>query len=106
MPIPDDAELDALISHLAGPLSPSDRETFRLAAQAALACVSCWGEGAVYRTVAALQREYFAPLDDRRTAWDISQELPRSSKLAAAAPIGADDPRTGARDRRRLKLVG
>jgi hypothetical protein len=92
MPIPDDADPDVLISRLAGPLSPPDRETFRRAAETALARVSCWGEGAIYRTVAALQREYFAPLDDRRTAWDISQELPRNSKLAAAAPIGVDDP--------------
>jgi hypothetical protein len=103
MPIPDDADPETLISHLCGPLSPTDRSAFRRAAEDALKRVTCWGEGAVYRAVALLQREYFAPLDDRRAGWDISQELPRSSKLAAAAPIGADDPRTGGRDRHRLR---
>jgi len=55
------------------------------------------GEGAVYRAVAALQRAYFNPPNDRRLSWDISQELPRGSKLTKAAPIGRDDPRCVAR---------
>jgi hypothetical protein len=45
--------------------------------------------------VAALQRAYFNPPNDRRMSWDISQELPRGSKLTKAAPIGRDDPRCG-----------
>lgn len=87
MPISDDVDPDALISRLAGPLSPPDREAFRRAAEDALARVPCWGEGAVYRTVAALQRNYFIPLDADRAGWDISQELSRASKLKAAPAI-------------------
>jgi hypothetical protein len=52
MPMPDDADPDALISRLAGPLSPPDRAAFRRAAEDALTRVPCWGEGAVYRAVA------------------------------------------------------
>ena len=93
----DDADPDALISRLAGPLLPSDRAAFRRAAEDALTRVPCWGEGAVYRAVAALQRAYFNPPNDRRMSWDISQELPRGSKLTKAVPIGRDDPRCVAR---------
>ena len=97
MSIPDDADPEALISRLAGPLSPPDRAAFRRAAEDALTRVPCWGEGAVYRAVAALQRAYFNPPNDRRMSWDISQELPRGTKLTKAAPIGRDDPRCGRR---------
>ena len=89
MSLSDDADAETLISHLAGPLSPSDREAFRRAAEEALTRVPCWGEGAVYRAVAALQRAYFIPLDDRRARWDIEDELAhlRRSKLANGPPI-------------------
>src|SRR5262249_8120843 len=40
-----------------------------------------------------LQRAFFDPPNDRRMSWDISQELPRGSKLTNAVPIGRDDPR-------------
>jgi hypothetical protein len=93
----DDADPDALISRLAGPLSPPDRAAFRGAAEDALTRIPCWGEGAVYRAVAALQRAYFSPPDAHRTSWDIAQELPRGSKLTNAVPIGRDDPRCVAR---------
>jgi hypothetical protein len=53
----NDLDPDALISRLAGPLSPPARAAFRAAAEDALARVPCWGEGAVYRAVAGLQRE-------------------------------------------------
>ncbi len=86
MPISDDADADVLISRLSGPLAPVDRVAFRRAAEEALARVPCWGEGAVYRAVAALQRNYFVPLDDYRARWDIEQEL-RRSKLRDAPPI-------------------
>lgn len=86
MSIPDDADPDALISRLAGPLAPPDREAFRRAAEDALARVPCWGEGAIYRAVAVLQRSYFIPPDDYRAAWDISQDA-RVSKLTQAPPI-------------------
>ena len=57
-----------LIARLAGPLSPH------------------WGEGAVYRAVAGLQRAFFDPPSDGRAHWDIEQEL-RPTKLKSAPPI-------------------
>jgi hypothetical protein len=86
LPISDDADPDILISRLAGPLAPADRDAFRRAAEAALARVPCWGEGAIYRAVAVLQRDYFVPPDNSRASWDISQEAHRS-KLTQAPPI-------------------
>jgi hypothetical protein len=86
VPISDDIDSDALISRLAGPLLPADRGAVRRVAEDALARVPCWGEGAVYRAVAGLQRDYFQPPDDRRAAWDVVQE-PRISKLANGPPI-------------------
>jgi len=50
--------------------------------------VPCMGEGAVYRAVAVLQRNYFVPPDDYRAHWDIADEISsRPSKLKAAPPI-------------------
>jgi hypothetical protein len=51
-----DLDPEPLISRLAGPLSPADRQAFREAALDALT-VPCAGEGSVYRAVAALQRQ-------------------------------------------------
>jgi hypothetical protein len=106
MSIPDDADPDVLISRLAGGLAPADRAAFRRAAEHALEQLPCAGEGLAYRTVAVLWRSYFHP--PTHTAWDIEHELAslRRSKLANGPPVGVDDPRTGGRDRRRLKLVG
>jgi hypothetical protein len=87
MSITDDLDSDALISRLAGPLSPPNRAAFRAAAEDALTRLSCQGEGSIYRVLASLQRSFFSPPDFRRAAWDISQELPRGSKLANAPPI-------------------
>jgi len=81
---PDDVE--QLISRLAGPLSPRDRVAFRRAAEDALTRVPCWGEGAVYRAVAGLQRAFRNPPTDGRAHWDIEQEL-RPSKLRDAPAI-------------------
>ena len=79
---------DALIARLARPLtSAADREAFRAAARDALSRVPCWGEGAVYRAVASLQRGFRDPPTDGRAHWDIEQDLARSSKLKAAAAI-------------------
>jgi hypothetical protein len=86
VPFFDDADPDTLISRLAGPLAPADRVAFRRAAEDALSRVPCWGEGAVYRAVAVLQRQYFIPPDDRRAAWDIEQDC-RPSKLTQGPPI-------------------
>jgi hypothetical protein len=49
--------------------------------------VPCWGEGAVYRAVASLQRAFFDPPADGRAHWDIGQELAHASKLKAAPAI-------------------
>ena len=82
MSISDDACPDLLISRLAGPLAPDARRAFRVAAEDALARVPCWGEGAAYRAVAALQRAYFDPPAVHPTGWDSGRE-PRSKLLAA-----------------------
>jgi hypothetical protein len=83
----DDVDPDVLISRLAGPLTPDVRPAFRQAAEAALACVHCAGEGAFYRAVAPLQRAYFHPPTFERAGWDVSQEIARPSKLRAAPAI-------------------
>jgi hypothetical protein len=83
----DDVDPDILICRLAGPLCPSVRPAFRQAAEAALACVPCQGEGIVYRTIAPLQRKFFDPPDDHRAMWDITHES-HSSKLIHAPPLG------------------
>jgi hypothetical protein len=106
MPVLDDVDPDALISRLSGPLSPPDRVAFRRAAEHAVWALPCAGEGLVYRTISAIWRGYFHP--PRYTEWDIADEIAGlcQSKLVNRPPIGADDPRTGARDRKRLRLVG
>ena len=83
MPISDDADPDILISRLAGPLAPADRDAFRRAAEEALTRVPCWGEGAVYRAVVSLWRDYFVPPDDTRAPWSL--EGGRRSKLKDGA---------------------
>src|SRR5215831_15032977 len=87
MSITDDLDSDALISRLAGPLSPPARAAFRAAAEDALTRMPCWGEGAVYRAVASLQRAFFDPPSDARALWGIEQELGQASKLKAALAI-------------------
>jgi len=82
----DDADVDSLISRLSRPLAAADRQAFDTAARAALAQVPCWGEGALYRAVAALQREFRSPPTDHRASWDIEQEL-RPTKLKSLPPI-------------------
>jgi len=98
-----DLDPEPLISRLAGPLLPADRQAFRAAALDALTRVPCWGEGAVYRAVAALQRQFFHPPPDQRA--NMGPRHFHGSKLADGPPIGAEDPRTGARDRNRLRAV-
>ena len=87
MSITDDLDPDVLISRLARPLSPADRIAFRRAAEDALSRVPCWGEGAVYRAVASLQRAFFDPPTECRAHWDIERELAQASKLKAAPAI-------------------
>jgi hypothetical protein len=58
--IDDDFDCDELICRLVGPLAPLDRIAFRRAAEETLARAGpCWGEAAVYRAAAALQRMFF-----------------------------------------------
>ena len=97
-----DPDLDALISRLAGPLLPADRAAFRAAAESAL--TGCSGEGLAYRILRDLWRTYFHP--PAETTQPLGTGSRRPSKLASAEPIGADDPRVGGRDRRRLRAVG
>jgi len=85
MSITDELDSDALISRLAGPLLPRDRAAFRRAAEDALTRVPCWGEGAVYRAVASLQRAFFDPPADGRRTYG-PQDF-RASKLKSAPPI-------------------
>ena len=96
-----DPAFDALISELSASLD--QRAAFEAAARAALAAAGCSGIGAAYRVLAPLQRAYWDPPSD-----DVRREGARhnrSSKLIEREAIGADDPRTGARDRNRLRAV-
>jgi len=70
----------------AGPLAPPARDAFRAAAEDALTRVPCWGEGAIYRAVAALQHAFREPPSDRVAHWDIEHEL-RDTKLKNKPPI-------------------
>jgi hypothetical protein len=97
-----DPDLDALISRLAGPLLPADRAAFRAAAESAL--TGCSGEGLAYRILRPLWRDFFHPPPD-----DMRRERarhPRPSKLQNLPAVGAEDPRTGARDRHRFRVMG
>jgi hypothetical protein len=87
MSITDDLDSDALISRLAGPLSPPARVAFRAAAEDALTRVPCWGEGAAYRAVAELQRAFFDPPSESRAHWGIEREFSHTSKLKSASAI-------------------
>src|SRR5262245_57115308 len=102
---PYDPDLDALISRLAAPLAPGDRNAFRHAAEGALAAIPCAGEGVAYRTLRDIWRTFFHPPPDPRIGQTRGSGLRRPSKLIAAEPIGHDDPRVGARDRHRFQAV-
>jgi hypothetical protein len=98
-----DPDLDALISRLAYPLLPADRQAFRVAAESAL--TGCSGEGLAYRILRPLWRSYFHPPPDPRIGQPRGSGSRRPSKLASAEPIGRDDVRCGGRDRHRLRAV-
>jgi hypothetical protein len=83
----DDAYPPRLIARLAQSL-PSDKQAdFAAAAMMVLSLVPVWGPGSCYRAVATIQGRYFEPPDDRRAAWDISQEGARLNRLSSAAPL-------------------
>jgi len=70
MSIDYDLDCDELITRLAGPLMPPDQFSFRRVAEEALARAGpCWGEAAVYRAVAALQRTFLDPVTFGRLDW-------------------------------------
>jgi len=96
-------DVDALIHRLFLPLPPPARDAFRVAALEAVTHVPCLGEGAIYRAVACLQRQFWDPPPDLRV---MGARHHRESKLIAAEAIGADDPRVGGRDRSRMRATG
>src|SRR5215467_8811870 len=98
----DDADPDSLISRLSRPLNVADRAAFRAAAEDALTRVPCLGEGALYRAVASLQREFRVPPTDRVASWDIDQEL-GPSKLRDAPAIEHSGDLRRARYRKRAR---
>jgi len=95
-------EVDDLVQQLSHSLEPPQRHAFIDAARTALESIPCLGVGVAYRTLAGLQRQFFDPPCDR-VAYGPNHYKP--SKLIAAPAIGADDPRTGGRDRTRLRVV-
>lgn len=99
----DDVDAEQLISRLCDSLAPADRAAFRAAAESALSAIVCNGEGVAYRTLREVWRSYFRPPEDH-AVFGPRHHAP--SKLSNGPPIGAEDPRTGARDRRRFKAVG
>ena len=84
-PFPDDVE--KLISRFCRPLAPADQVAFRAAAEDAVARISCWGEGAVYRAIASAQRVFFVP--PAYTGWT-EQDRPSKLKSAEAIEYGGD----------------
>ena len=99
-----DLDVEQLISELSASLTPPQRYAFLAAARAVLGAAGCSGCGAAYRLLAPLQRAYWDPPAGDRVA-NTGARHHRSSKLADGPPIGAEDPRTGARDRRRFQAV-
>jgi hypothetical protein len=97
-----DLDAEQLISRFCGALAPADRDAFRAAAESALGTIVCAGEGVAYRTLREVWRGYFHPPPDLRVAHTGARHY-RESKLQALPAVGADDPRTGGRDRHRLR---
>jgi hypothetical protein len=102
----DDVDPEELISRLCGPLAPADRAAFRAAAESALSAVTCVGEGVVFRVLRDVWRGYFHPPPDSTTAHSFAKHYRAGrTKLSSLPAIGADDPRTGGRDRARMRVV-
>ena len=99
-----DPDLDALIAELAASLAPGARNAFEVAARDVLRAAGCSGVGAGYRLLRDVQRRHWdPPSDDMRR--EGARHL-RPSKLQNLPAVGTDDPRCGARDRHRLRVVG
>jgi hypothetical protein len=96
-----DDELTAVYA-AARPLEVSARDGFLQAVADALQSCAEIGPGVVHRIIAATQRDFFNPPPDRQASVGVRH---RATKLSGGPPIGADDPRCGGRDRRRLRPV-
>jgi hypothetical protein len=95
-------DVELLISELSASLTPPQRHAFLDAARAALAATGCSGCGHAYRILTLVQRQYWDPPADNIEAHAGARHH-RSSKLRDLPAVGADDPRTGGRDRHRLR---
>ena len=91
-------DVAAVIAELGASLEPSQYSAFVAAAHVALG--NCSGPGAAYRILRDLQRSYFDPPADARTA-NIGARHQRPSKLADGPPLEHDSVRghTSARTR-------
>jgi len=97
-----DLDAEQLINRFCGSLASADRAAFRAAAENALAAIDCAGEGIAFRVLRDVWRGYFHPPEDHAV---VGPRHYRESKLQALPAVGADDVRTGARDRNRLRAV-
>jgi hypothetical protein len=91
-------DVEQLISELSASLIPPHRYAFEAAARAALVAAGCSGCGHAYRILALIQRQHWDPPPDDRLANTGARHY-RPSKLTAAPPIGAEDPRATGRAR-------
>ena len=98
-----DLDSEQLISELSASLAPPQRRAFEQAARAALEAAGCSGIGAAYRLIGPLQRAFWDPPPDNTEAHAGARHH-RSSKLRDLPAVGAEDPRTGGRDRNRLRV--
>jgi hypothetical protein len=103
--LPDD--INSLVIQLSAPLPPSQHSAFIAAARRALADMPEPGVGSAYRALAELQKNFFTPPPDCEAARPRGRySTRRPSKLIdGLPPVGADDPRTGGRARRALRVV-
>src|SRR5262245_30589366 len=98
-------EIELLILQLSASLPPPEHFAFIADARSTLAGVTCIGPGLAYRLLKDVQRRHFDPPPDDEANRSIGLHMRRRSKLIEAEAIGRDDPRTGGRDRRRLRAV-
>jgi len=91
-------DVDTIIAELGASLTPSQYSAFVAAAHAALG--NCSGPGAAYRILRDLQKSFFIPPIDTRTA-NTGARHQRASKLANGPPVDEDSVRghTSARTR-------
>jgi hypothetical protein len=94
-------EIDSLISELAASLPRSQHAAFEAAARSALAGLDCAGPGLAYRTLVPIQRAYFDPPSDGRTA-NAGARHHQPNKLNSLPAIGEDIGQTRAQAHRRL----